>query len=89
MNVFGKIHTSIINRRVRFYVNIYGKISDAQAGFREGYSTIDNTFILNALIQNNILRKRSRLFVCFFDFQKAFDSVSRSKLWNVLKLNGI
>ena len=62
LDVFGKIYTSIINRRITFYINIYGKISDAQAGFREGYSTIDNAFILNALIQNHIMRKRSRLY---------------------------
>ena len=89
LDVFGKIYTSIINRRITFYVNIYGKISEAQAGFREGYSTIDNAFILNALIQNHITRKRSRLYVCFVDFQKAFDSVNRRKLWRVLKTNGI
>ena len=87
--VFGKIYTSIINRRITFYINIYGKISDAQAGFREGYSTIDNAFILNALIQNHISRKRSRLYVCFVDFKKAFDSVNGNKLWQVLKTNGI
>ena len=89
LDVFGKIYTSIINRRITFYINIYGKISDAQAGFREGYSTIDNAFILNALIQNHIMRKQSRLYVCFVDFKKAFDSVNRNKLWQVLKTNGI
>ena len=89
LDVFGKIYTSIINRSITFYVNLYGKISEAQAGFREGYSTIDNAFILNALIQNHITRKRSRLYVCFVDFQKAFDSINRRKLWYVLKTNGI
>ena len=41
LDVFGKIYTSIINRGITFYFNIYGKVSDAQAGFREGYSTVD------------------------------------------------
>ena len=89
LDVFGKNYTSIINRRITFYINIYGKVSDAQAGFREGYSTVDNAFILNALIQNHIVRKRSKLYVCFVDFKKAFDSVNRNKLWQVLKSNGI
>ena len=35
------------------------------------------------------MRKRSRLYVCFVDFKKAFDSVNRNKLWQVLKTNGI
>ena len=89
LDVFGKIYTSIIKRRITFYVNICGKISEAQIGFRERYSTIDNAFILNALIRNHIDRKRSRLYVCFVDFQKAFDSESRNKSCSVLKLNVI
>ncbi|MEW8547342.1 MAG: reverse transcriptase family protein, partial [Candidatus Thiodiazotropha sp.] len=84
LDVFGKIYVSIINRRVTFYVNIYDKISEAQAGFREGYSTIDNAFVLSALLQKYIGRKGGRLYVCFVDFKKAFDSVNRQKLWQVL-----
>ena len=89
LDVFGKIYVSIINRRVTFYVNVYDKISEAQAGFREGYSTIDNAFILSAILQKYLNRKGGKLYVCFVDFKKAFDSVNRQKLWQVLTTNGI
>ena len=81
----GKIYTSILNRRITFYVNIYVKIAKAQAGFREGYTTVDNAFILSACVQKYLNKKDGRLYVCFVDFEKAFDNVNRNKLWNVLK----
>ena len=57
LNIFSKIYTSIISRRVTFYTNIYNKISESQAGFREGYSTIDNAFILYSLIHKYLSKK--------------------------------
>ena len=70
LDVFGKIYLSVINRRVTFYVDVYDKISEAQAGFREGYSTIDNAFILSAILQKYLNRKGGKFYVCFVDFKK-------------------
>ena len=85
LDTFGKIYTSILNRRLTFYVNIYGKIAESQSG----YCTIDNAFILMSIIQKYLCKKKGRIYVCFVDFQKAFDSVHREKLWQVLKTVGI
>ena len=89
LDIFGKIYTSILNRRLTFYVNMYGKIAEAQSGFREGYSTTDNAFILMSIIQKYLYKKKGKVYVCFVDFQKAFDCVSRDKLWRVLKTVGV
>ena len=89
LDTFGKIYTSILNRRLTFYVNMYGKIAESQSGFREGYSTIDNAFILMSVIQKYLCKKKGKIYVCFVDFQKVFDSVHRDKLWNVLKTVGV
>ena len=89
LDVLGKIFTSIINRRVTFFVNLYSKISEAQFGFREGYSTVDNAFILNSIIERYLAKKKGKIYVCFVDFKRAFDSVNREKLWAVLKTNGL
>ena len=35
-SVFSKVYTSVLNRRESFYANMYAKISECQAGFREG-----------------------------------------------------
>ena len=89
LDVLGKIYTSILNRRITFYVNMYGKISEAQFGFREGYLTIDNAFILNSVIEKYLSKEKGKLYVCFVDFKRAFDSVNRQKLWCVLKADGL
>ena len=64
LDIFGKIYTGILNRRIKFRVNIYSKISESQSGFRENNSTIDNAFILNSLIDRYISRKGRTLYVC-------------------------
>ena len=89
LNVFGKIYTSIISRRVTFYTSIYNKISESQAGFREGYSTTDNAFILYSLIHKYLSKKGGKLYVAFVDLTKAFDLVNRRKLWKVVSDTGI
>ena len=68
---------------------MYDKISENQAGFREGYSTIDNAFILNAFVDKYLSKKGNKLYVAFVDFRKAFDSINRGKLWQVLRNTGI
>ena len=45
-------------------------------------------FTLLALIQKQLLRHR-KLYVAFIDFRKAFDTVCRTKLWNILYRNGL
>ena len=88
-SIFSKLYTSILNRRLTFYANMYDKISENQAGFREGYSTIDNAFILNAFLDKYLSKKGNKLYVAFVDFRKAFDSINRGKLWQVLRNTGI
>ena len=64
-------------------------MGESQAGFRAGYSTIDNAFILQTIISKHLCEKGRKLYVAFVDFKKAFDSVNRNKLFEVLQNNGI
>ena len=54
-----------------------------QAGFRKGYSTIDHVFVLHPVI-DLYQSVRKRVFCAFIDYQKTFDSVDRSLLWQKL-----
>ena len=63
-------------------------LNEAQASFRQGYSTIDHVFTLLALVQKQLL-SHGKLYACFIDFKKAFDLVDRNTLWLILKKNGI
>ena len=66
----------------------YNIVTDAQFGFRSGLSTVDAIFVLQSLI-NKTLNGKKRLYCCFVDFQKAFDSIDRQKLWYKLFHIGI
>ena len=66
------------------------KISREQAGFRRNYSTIDHIYSIYSMASNRLFgRKRGKFYVCFVDFKKAFDTVKRDKLWEVLDRQGV
>ena len=54
-----------------------------QAGFREGYSTIDHIFSLYAMIKKQFTKDRKLYVTCFVDYRKAFDYVDREALFNI------
>ena len=82
-----KLFTACLNTRLSNYVDddILGK---EQAGFRKGYSTIDHVFVLHLVI-DLYQSVQKRVFCAFIDYQKAFDSVDRSLLWQKLLLYNI
>ena len=59
-SIFSNIFTGVLNARLQAWANTHGVISDDQAGFREGYSTIDNVFILHCVIQKYLYIKRKK-----------------------------
>ena len=83
----GKIFTRILNKRLAEWVQRNNLLSDCQAGFRKGYSAIDNIFILDTLVQERLQKKGCALYCCFVDLKKAFDWVDRGalfyKLWRL------
>ena len=75
----GKVFTSILNTRLNNFSDEVNLISGAQSGFRAGYSTCDNIFILYSLIIL-FLSQKKKLFCTFIDFKKAFDTIWRAGL---------
>lgn len=56
-------------------------MNENQSGFRKGYCTLDNIFVLHHFFE--ILRLSSKKLYCvFIDFDKAFDNVWRPALWS-------
>ena len=80
ISCLGKLFTSIVNTRLNCFANEVTLIQENQVGFRKGYSTIHNMFALYVLIELYFSFGK-KLFCTFIDFQKAFDTVSRSVLW--------
>ena len=63
-----------------------------QADFRKDFRTTGNIFVLKFLIdkqkQTRQGKASGKLYCCFVDFKKAFDTVPRGLLWQVLERVG-
>jgi hypothetical protein len=63
-------------------------LSEFQAGFVKGKRTSDNVFILRTTVDKYLRVKRGKLYWCFVDFEKAFDSINREVLWFKMRKKG-
>ena len=88
LSCIGKLFTAALNERLSWYIEGYGIMGEEQAGFREGYSTIDQVFVLSSLIDFYLFGGQ-RIYCAFVDYKKAFDLVNRSFLWTKLISSGI
>ena len=72
--------TSVINERLTVFIDSNQIMSEAQAGFRKGYSTTDQIFTLKCIVELCVCQGR-RLFCTSVAYSKAFDSINRATLW--------
>ena len=89
LSCLGKFFTSIMyNRLLEF--SIKNKIlSPSQLGFIPGNRTSDAHIIIHNLIQKQCHINNERLYSCFIDFSKAFDTIPRDTLLRKLLQFGI
>ena len=85
-----KLFTSVLADRFRNWMESEEKLCPEQAGFRTGHSTVDHIFTLYAMVLKYVYGEgRGKLYVCFVDYRKAFDSVNHTQLWRVLSESGL
>jgi hypothetical protein len=83
----GKVFTSILTNRLIVCIEQHNVIDDKQAAFKKKSRTSDHMFVLKGLINKYCTKKKEKLYTCFVDFRKAFDSVWREGLlFKLLKL---
>lgn len=82
----GKIFMKIIKNRI--YAQLDSNQPPEQAGFRKGLSAIDHIHTVNQLIEK-ANEYEIELHLVFVDFQKAFDSINHTYLWNALEEQGV
>ena len=87
-HVLGKLYALTLNLRLSAWAESQGKRAQGQSGFRRGFRTTDNCFILRALVER-ARAKGIKLYICAVDLEKAFDSVDRQLLWAGLRRAGI
>ena len=86
MSQITKILLRIILKRIR--TKLRTQISDQQFGFVPGKGTSNALFALRVLTEN-VLEVQKDIFVCFVDYEKAFDKVKHANLFNMLNEAGI
>ena len=64
------------------------KLEDGQRGFRPGQSTTDQIFTLRQIFEKSWEYAKD-VFACFIDLEKAYNLISRDKLWRVVQEYGI
>jgi hypothetical protein len=89
INTVVKIFTAILANRLSEWAEKSGALPECQNGFRRKRSCVDNIFVLQTLIYQQIEFYNKKMFALFVDFQAAFDSVPHMKLWHKLSQIGV
>ena len=86
LDVAGKVFARVIQERLQVIANDI--LPESQCGFRKGRGCTDMIFAARQLVEK-CREHDDALFVLFVDLRKAYDSVPRSALLNVLERCGV
>ena len=75
-----KLFSSILLQRIQVYRLQCCPDHPNQLGFKKGAQTSDHIITLKTVIDKYTIKHKRKLFSCFVDFKKAFDSVARDAL---------
>lgn len=89
MSCLAKLFNKILNNRLDKFLSDNKIIKKEQIGFERESRTSDHMFILKCLIDKMKKVGNNKLFTCFVDFKKAFDTVVHPALFLKLNLIGI
>lgn len=76
----GKLFNCILDERLNLFLENHKIIHECQIGFTRNARTSDHMFILKCIIDEYCKSKEGRVYACFVDFQKAFDTVIHTGL---------
>ena len=79
-----KLFMHMIREKTEEHLKTNKELMEIQAGFTSGGRVEDNLFLLNYCVAETFAKKKT-LFVTAIDYAKAFDSVKRSRLIEVMK----
>ena len=70
-----KILCTLLNNRIEGLCKKYDLISKNQIGFQKNCRTSDHILTLKSLVKKYVTVGEKKLYACFVDFEKAFDTV--------------
>ena len=86
LDVVGKLFGRILQDRLQVVAEKV--LPESQCGFRKGRGCVDMIFVARQLIEK-CREHEDSLFALFVDLRKAYDSVPRHALWQVVKKCGV
>jgi hypothetical protein len=79
----------IMNKRLIAHCEKHSVIDERQSSHRKKSRTTDNVFIIRSLFEKYCQKQNQKLYACFIDFRKAFDSIWHDALFLKLQRLGI
>ena len=86
MSQVAKIVLKVIDERLKRKVAEF--VDEEQYGFRKGKGTRNAIFVVR-MIMERLIEKQQDIYMCFVDFEKAFDTVRHEELVNTLVRYGV
>ena len=86
INHTGKVFLTVLLNRLKTQLDPY--LSEAQAGFRKDRSTVHQILTLR-LLAEKAKRQEKKIFNCFINFQKVFNTIKHKIIWATLKSYGV
>ena len=86
---FLKIICTLLNNRIQSYCTKHNVINKNQIGFKSKHRTSDHLLTLKTVVKKYVTIGKKKLFTCFIDFKKAFDSVWHQGMFHKINKIGI
>ncbi len=86
LDVGGKLFTKLLQKRLQKMAEEV--LPDSQCGFRSGRGCIDMVYCVRQLVEK-AREHNTQVFMLFIDLRKAYDSIPRQALWQVLRKYGV
>jgi hypothetical protein len=85
----GKLFNSVLNTRLDNFLTQRNVLSETQIGYKKGSRPSDHIFVLKSLVDKIVKLEKKKLYTCFVDFRKAYDTVDRDALFFKMLSNGV
>ena len=86
LNITYKLFTAILNTFLEDHCTSNDIITIEQADGKKGSWGCIDQLLVNKMVMDEVRKHRRNLFVMYFDYRKAFDSISHTWLFEALKL---